>query len=231
MTSIIHDFTTFRPWRTLNETSVVNIPWSGSQRFLQSPGMLREDLCCSELLPPRLGPQQEQGAGDWQHTRGQTFSSQKSFHWCILRLPMITILRSWYTQSVLERKWGHQHVVLAVLPLPLCWLRWNSTSRLGTGKLGRVKPRQTCQQDCCTPLCGNSAQVKCPFGTAVKDEDVNKTSDGTDEARIAGMCWIFGYTVCPRINSCPPTCKTCNGRITICIAIVIQKVVIQFIEL
>jgi len=24
--------------------------------------------------------------------------------------------------------------------------------------------------------------VKCPFGSAVKDEDVNKTSDGTDEA-------------------------------------------------
>ena len=31
-------------------------------------------------------------------------------------------------------------------------------------------------------MCGNSAQVKCPFGSAVKDEDVNKTSDGTDEA-------------------------------------------------
>lgn len=39
-------------------------------------------------------------------------------------------------------------------------------------------------QDCCTPLCGNSAQVKCPFGSAVKDEDVNKTSDGTDEAGV-----------------------------------------------
>lgn len=24
--------------------------------------------------------------------------------------------------------------------------------------------------------------MKCPFGSAVKDEDVNKTSDGTDEA-------------------------------------------------
>eukprot|EP00438_Fugacium_kawagutii_P031816 Skav203287 [mRNA] locus=scaffold324:370304:371115:+ [translate_table: standard] len=42
--------------------------------------------------------------------------------------------------------------------------------------------------DCCTPLCGNSAQVKCPFGSAVKAENVNKTSDGTIESCCAPQC-------------------------------------------
>lgn len=46
-------------------------------------------------------------------------------------------------------------------------------------------------EDCCTPLCGNSAQVKCPFGSAVKDEDVNKTSDGTDEGCCAPQCKAY----------------------------------------
>lgn len=39
-------------------------------------------------------------------------------------------------------------------------------------------------QECCIPLCGNSDQVKCPFGWAVQDEDAKKTSDGTMEARL-----------------------------------------------
>ena len=33
-------------------------------------------------------------------------------------------------------------------------------------------------QECCTPLCGNSAHVTCPAGMAVKPEDENKTEAG-----------------------------------------------------
>lgn len=75
-------------------------------------------------------------------------------------------------------------------------------------------------EDCCTPLCGNSAQVKCPFGSAVKDEDVNKTSDGTDEGCCAPQCKAYKCSdgFAPNVakddafgasdeECCLPTCK------------------------
>eukprot|EP00439_Symbiodinium_sp_Y106_P053622 s2447_g7.t1 len=43
-------------------------------------------------------------------------------------------------------------------------------------------------EECCAPLCGNGAQVVCPAGTAVKPEDVNKTSDGGVEGCCQKQC-------------------------------------------
>ena len=58
-------------------------------------------------------------------------------------------------------------------------------------------------QECCAPLCGNGAQVVCPAGTAVKPEDVNKTSDGGVEAPDRHSTWHrFSVVSCRCISFC-----------------------------
>ncbi|CAJ1363915.1 unnamed protein product [Effrenium voratum] len=78
-------------------------------------------------------------------------------------------------------------------------------------------------EDCCTPLCGNSEQVTCPFGWAVPEEDVNKTSNGTMEGCCQTQCKAFTCSpgFAPNVSKedafgasdeecCLPTCQQFN---------------------
>lgn len=124
--------------------------------------------------------------------------------WDLLSLPTFT--STWFAWLNRSNKWRNYHICRrASIRIHV------RISKAAASKINLV-------QECCTPLCGNSAQVTCKAGFAVKEENVNKTSADIDEA--ATWCvarWppnFFWYLLAPFFVSRVSSGLTLEGELS-----------------
>ncbi len=119
-------------------------------------------------------------------------------HWDVLPLPTFTSSTwfAWYIVRVMQESVGCGFRCPAFrnerLNRSNKWRNYHicrrTSIRIHVRLLKAAASKVNLVQECCTPLCGNSAQVTCKAGFAVKEENVNKTSADIDEAAYA-VAW------------------------------------------